>query len=70
MQTIDPELIIDHTHVAVIQEILEEDQIIDVYLHNSAGNVAVSGGIFGSQVIETVAWTDSDFPTYKNFILT
>ena len=67
MQTIDPELIIDRTHVAVTQEILEEDQIIDVYLHNSAGNVAVSGGIFGSQVIETVAWTDSDFSYIQNF---
>ena len=67
MRTFDPELIIDSDHAAITQAQLKEDQIVDIYLHNSTGAVAVSGGSYGAQVIETVAWTDSDFSYIQNF---
>ena len=67
MRTLDPELLIDSDHAAITKEQLKQDQIIDIYLHNSAGAVAVSGGSFGSQVIDTVAWTDSDLSYVQNF---
>ena len=68
MRTIDPKYLIDPDFASVTEQILSKDQVLDIYLHNSAGVTAVSGGLYGPQNIEALAWDDNDIDFAKSFI--
>lgn len=67
MRSLNPELLIDNDLASVTENILDEDDVIDIYLHNRSGATQVSGGNFGSQTIQTVRWTTSDLDYIKDF---
>ncbi|WP_161567551.1 zinc-dependent metalloprotease family protein [Synechococcus sp. BS55D] len=67
VRSLDPEFLIDNNLANVTQKLLQEDDYIDVYLHNAAGPTTVAGGSYGSQVIETFTWSDSDLNYVKDF---
>ncbi len=68
MRTIEPKFLISDDLANITKEILKEDQIIDIHLHNKAGSAVVSGGNFGSQEINTVQWSPEDEQFAKNII--
>ena len=66
MRTIEPRLLIGEDLAAITKEISNEDQVIDIYLHNKSGSAAVFGGNFGTQEINTVQWSSQDEQFAKN----
>ena len=68
MRTIEPKFLIDEDLANITKEILKEDNILDIYIHNDAGPVTVSGGSFGSQNINTVKWTAQDERFLKDVV--
>ena len=65
---IDAKYLIDPRFTSVTDQILAKDQVIDIYLHDSRGPTAVSGGLFGSQVIDAFAWSENDIDFTHSFI--
>tara|TARA_B100000674_G_scaffold90012_1_gene62537 strand:- start:425 stop:1834 length:1410 start_codon:yes stop_codon:yes gene_type:complete len=47
---------------------LSKDQVIDIYLHNSQGATSVSGGPYGSQIIDALTWSDDDIGFARSLI--
>ena len=68
MRTVEPRFLIDEDLANITKEILKEDNILDIYIHNDAGPVTVSGGSFGSQNINTVKWTAQDERFLKDIV--
>ncbi|MFL2515445.1 MAG: hypothetical protein ACJ0GX_02595 [Parasynechococcus sp.] len=68
MRTVEPRFLIDEDLANITKEILKEDNILDIYIHNDAGPVTVSGGSFGSQNINTVKWTAQDERFLKDVV--
>ena len=68
MRTVEPRFLIDEDLAHITKEILKEDNILDIYIHNNAGPVTVSGGSFGSQNINTVKWTAQDERFLKDVV--
>ena len=68
MRTIEPKFLISDDLANITKEILKEDRVIDIYLHNKAGSAVVFGGNFGSQEINTVQWSPEDEQFAKNII--
>ena len=60
MKTIEPRFLISEDLANITSEILKEDNILDIYIHNSTGPATISGGSFGSQEINTVKWAPQD----------
>ena len=60
MRKIEPKFLISEDLADITKEILKEDQVIDIYLHNKIGTTVVSGGNFGSQEINTMQWPSND----------
>ena len=60
MRTIEPRFLISEDLANITREILKEDNILDIYIHNDSGPATISGGSFGSQEIHTVKWTPQD----------
>ena len=48
MRTIEPKFLIGEDLANITREIIKEDNILDIYIHNDIGPVTVSGGSFGS----------------------
>ena len=67
MRKIKPKFLISNDLVTITQEILKKDQKLNIYLHDEAGPVAVSGGDFGSQAITTLPWSSADKKFLENF---
>jgi len=68
MRTVEPRFLIDEDLANITKEILKEDNILDIYIHNDAGPVTVSGGSFGSQDINTVRWDPQDEQFLKDVV--
>ena len=68
MKSIDSRYLIDPRFVSVTDQALSKDQVIDIYLHNSQGATSVSGGPYGSQIIDALAWNDDDIDFVQSFI--
>ena len=68
MKSIDSQYLIDPRFTSVTDQALSEDQVIDIYLHNSKGPTSVSGGPYGSQIIGALAWNDDDIDFVQSFI--
>ena len=66
--SIDAKYLIDPRFTSITKQIVKKDQVIDVYLHNLSGPTVVSGGLFGSQIIDALAWSDSDINFAHSFI--
>ena len=66
--SIDAKYLIDPRFTSITKQIVKKDQVIDVYLHNLSGPTVVSGGLFGSQIIDALAWNDSDINFAHSFI--
>lgn len=66
MRTIEPRLLIGEDLAAITKEISDEDQVIDIYLHNQSGLAVVFGGNFGTQEINAVQWSSQDEQFTKN----
>ena len=60
MRKIEPKFLISEDLADITKEILKDDQVIDIYLHNKIGTTVVSGGNFGSQEINTMQWPSND----------
>ena len=69
MRTIEPKFLISDDLANITKEILKEDQVIDIYLHNKAGSAVVFGGNFGSQEINSVQWSPEDEQFAKNIFI-
>ena len=68
MRRIDAKYLIDPDFASITEQILNEDQVLDIYLHDSEGAAFVSGGFFGPQIIETLAWDNNDIDFAESFI--
>ena len=68
MRKIEPKFLISEDLADITKEILKEDQVIDIYLHNKIGTTIVLGGNFGSQEIITVQWPLEDKQFIKNIL--
>ena len=68
MRIISEELLLDNELLDFIKNIYVEDNSMDIYLHNSAGEKIVKGGIYGEQVIRTFAIDTSDHYFYKTVL--
>ena len=68
MKSIDSQYLIDPRFISVTDQVLSKDQVIDIYLHNSNGPASVSGGPFGSQNIDALAWNDDDIDFAQSLI--
>ena len=68
MRIISEELLLDNELLDFIKNIYLEDNSMDIYLHNSAGEKIVKGGIYGKQVIRTFAIDTSDHYFYKTVL--
>ena len=68
MRIISEELLLDNELLDFIKNIYLEDNSMDIYLHNSAGEKIVKGGIYGEQVIRTFAIDTSDHYFYKTVL--
>ena len=68
MKSIDSQYLIDPRFTSVTDQALSEDQVIDIYLHNSKGPTSVSGGPYGSQIIDALAWNDDDIDFVQSLI--
>ena len=68
MRIISEELLLDNELLDFIKNIYLEDNSMDIYLHNSAGEKSVKGGIYGEQVIRTFAIDTSDHYFYKTVL--
>ena len=68
MRTVEPRFLIDEDLANITKEILKEDNILDIYIHNDAGPVTVSGGSFGLQDINTVRWDPQDEQFLKDVV--
>ena len=68
MRTVEPRFLIDENLANITKEILKEDNILDIYIHNDIGPVTVSGGSFGSQDINTVRWDPQDEQFLKDVV--
>ena len=62
MRKIEPKFLISEDLADITKEILKEDQVIDIYLHNKIGTTVVLGGNFGSQEINTCLLYTSPSP--------
>ena len=60
MRTIEPRFLISEDLAVITKEISDEDQVIDIYLHDKSGSAVVFGGNFGTQEINTVQWSPED----------
>ena len=60
MRTIEPRFLISEDLAVITKEISDEDQVIDIYLHNKSKSAIVFGGNFGPQEINTVQWSPQD----------
>ena len=58
--SIAPEYLIEEDFVTVTRLATATDDMLDYYLHTSGGAVAVSGGGFGEQTIQSVSISSSD----------
>ena len=68
MKSIDSRYLIDPRLVSVTDQALSKDQVIDIYLHNSQGATSVSGGPYGSQIIDALTWSDDDIGFARSLI--
>ena len=68
MRVIEPRFLISDDLANITKEILKEDPVIDIYLHNKAGSVVVFGGNFGPQEINTMQWSSEDEQFTKDII--
>jgi len=68
VRIISEELLLDNELLDFIKNIYVEDNSMDIYLHNSAGEKIVKGGIYGEQVIRTFAIDTSDHYFYKTVL--
>ena len=68
MRLISEELLIDYELLDFIKNIYLVDNSMDIYLHNSAGKINVKGGVYGEQVINTLAMDISDLYFYKSVL--
>ncbi len=68
MRKIEPKFLISEDLADITKEILKEDQVIDIYLHNEIGTTVILGGNFGSQEIITVQWPFEDEQFIKNIL--
>ena len=68
MKSIDSRYLIDPRFVSVTDQALSKDQVIDIYLHNSQGATSVSGGPYGSQIIDALTWSDDDIGFARSLI--
>ena len=69
MRTIEPKFLIGEDLANITRGIIKEDNILDIYIHNNAGPVIVSGGGFGSQAINTVQWSPKDEQFLKDIFV-
>ena len=65
--SIDAEYLINPGLASITEQILGKDQALDIYLHNSQGATDVSGGVYGPQTIETLAWDNNDVDFAESF---
>ena len=68
MKSIDSRYLIDPRLVSITDQALSKDQVIDIYLHNSQGATSVSGGPYGSQIIDALTWSDDDIGFARSLI--
>ena len=68
MENIDSQYLIDPRFTSVTDQALSKDQVIDIYLHNFKGATPVSGGLYGSQVIDALVWNDDDIDFAQSLI--
>ena len=68
MKSIDSRYLIDPRLVSDTDQALSKDQVIDIYLHNSQGATSVSGGPYGSQIIDALTWSDDDIGFARSLI--
>lgn len=68
MREIEPKFLISEDLAKINREILKEDPFLDIYLHRNPGPVAISGGSYGSQIINTLKWADRDVEFFYGII--
>ena len=66
--SISSEYLIDPGLASITEQILSKDKTLDIYLHTSPGATDVSGGVFGPQTIEALAWDSNDIDFAESFI--
>ena len=70
MRTIEPRFLISEDLAVITKEVSDEDQAINIYLHNKSGSAVVFGGNFGKQEINTAQRSPQDEQFAKNIFMT